>query len=175
MNAVSPTARAFIVVMTCGAATALQLPRIENWSIATPLLLFYVLLLIHTFFSIRCFSAVIPASPTSQRVIDTILLILYLALTFLFEYAFAFTATLIIFFALSTLKYHLAPPSPHHAHILRKARINALALMPIAAVALGAYAGYSPAALWGGLAIYLAVSVYLFWIRPLYHASDTIS
>ncbi|OGG79760.1 hypothetical protein A3A39_04550 [Candidatus Kaiserbacteria bacterium RIFCSPLOWO2_01_FULL_54_13] len=138
-----------------------------------PLLLFYGVLLVNTFFSIRAFSAITPAN-SIQIFFDAILVVVYCALAFSFGSAFLFSFVSGVLFVVSIAKYfHLKHLITLSSGLLqRKIKINALgALLSLFAFSVAA-AGFSEAAAWILSAIFVLANIYLLAINPMYRADS---
>lgn len=133
-----------------------------------PHLIFYGVLVINTFFSIRFFSRIAPEN-TSQIAIDTILVSLYLALAFSMgrPTQFAFFA-LCLFIAAST-KYPLLLLVISQTNVLkRKILIDLMGTATCAAVLGATVIGYSFEAAWAAAVAFTFANVYFLLIRPMY-------
>ena len=86
--------------------------RVRDWDAAAPLLVLYAILLVSTYFSIRCFSRITKRGDGVQLMVDLILGVLYLWLAstiagrgdYVVPYFFL---VLSLVFAVATLKYVL--------------------------------------------------------------------
>src|SRR3989338_4569554 len=99
-----------------------------------PLLLYYVILVVNTFFSIRTFAPITPRN-TVQTLFDIVLAILYLALALSLGSVLAFSAISAGLFVLAVGKYLHARTLIDHPLLPRKIRLNALgALLSLASL-----------------------------------------
>ena len=135
---------------------------------ALPIVIFYILLIVNTFFSVKLFDQIIP-NLLSQKLIDTILVLLYAALAFTLGNAPLFTLVLACFFLVSSQKYVSLLGVVHQPTLLkRKICANILgALLGLIVLALILY-GFTSYALWGLVAVFALANIYFFFISPLY-------
>lgn len=68
-------------------------------------ILFHAILLVNTYFSIQCFGKMTPENATSQKVIDILLVILYVLLPFTFSYVSLYILIVLLLFVVATAKY----------------------------------------------------------------------
>lgn len=135
----------------------------------TSLLLYYCLLLLNTFFSVRVFSSITPPNAL-QAVFDAILVLIYAGLAFSFASVVNFTAISAGLFLISALKYvHLKRiVSSYQTLLQRKIRINGLGvLLSLGALAF-ALTGYSDAAGWLLCGVFALANFYVLFLKPMY-------
>jgi len=133
-----------------------------------PNAIFYAVLIVNTFFSIRFFSRIAPEN-TSQVIVDTILVLLYfgLALSMGRPIQFAFFALCI--FIVASVKYALLFRVIRHIDVLkRKIRIDLIGTTACAAVLGLTILGPAFEAAWLAAIGFIIANVYLFFIRPMY-------
>lgn len=142
---------------------------INDWGLSLPLIVFYVVLLINTFFSIRCFARITPEGQIVQDIVDVFLVILYLFLAFSMNDALLFIFFSLLLFIMATIKYILLLGQTHHtALVKRKVFVDALGTLACG-VMLGALLyGYSTGALWVWSVAFVLANIYLFFVKPLY-------
>jgi len=140
---------------------------VENVA-SVPLLVYYAVLLINTFFSIRIFSAITPKSFV-QTLFDRVAAVFYLALAFSFGSVPTFAAVSAGLFLLAVAKYvHLKGLVPSSALLPRKIVLNTLAaLLSLFALAL-TLLGFSEAAAWVLCIIFALANIYLLIFNPMY-------
>ncbi len=127
------------------------------------------ILLIHTYFSIRCFSRLIQPMDNRQRSIDALLIILYVIIL-------ATTVSESIFFGLmtalcllATLKYVFAQYRPEHKPLFtRKIRVDGGATIWLLVCTIASIWGFASQAVTITLLTYTGGSIYFLIIRPLY-------
>ena len=138
------------------------------------ILFIYVLLLIHTFYSIRCFSRIsIPSLHGMVQVfLDILLLLIYAAVTINLSSPLGFSVFSTILFALAIPKYaHLRGVISHpgfKALLSRKMRAEAIGMGVSLGIAVGTFQGYALPAFILGAALYARFTFYYFYERPLY-------
>jgi len=133
-----------------------------------PHLIFYAVLVVNTFFSIRFFPRIAPEN-ASQVAIDAVLVFLYLALAASIgrPVQFAFFA-LCLFIAAST-KYPLLLLVIPQTNVLKRKILIDLMGTAACAVVLGAtILGYAFGAAWAAAIGFTLANVYLLLIRPMY-------
>ncbi|QQG37975.1 MAG: hypothetical protein HYS26_00225 [Candidatus Kaiserbacteria bacterium] len=138
---------------------------------STPLLLYYVALVINSYFSVATFA---PMTPTSipQALIDTALTVLYGALALSFESVGNFTLISAALFLLATLKYvHLRTVVSSPYLIPRKIRIDLLGAGLSLATFVLVRAGYPDLAAWTLAALFIGANVYLLFVSPMYRST----
>src|SRR3989344_3335545 len=127
---------------------------------SVPLLVYYAVLLINTFFSIRIFSAITPKN-IIQTLFDGVVAIFYLALAFSFGSVTTFAAVSAGLFLLAVAKYvHLKILISSSALLRRKIVLNTLAaLLSLFALTL-ALLGFSEATAWALGIIFALANIY---------------
>ncbi len=139
------------------------------WQQAWPLMLFYAILVLNTFFSVRTFASITPSRHIGQNLWDGLLVVFFLLMPLRFNSPLHFVLLATMFFAVSLLKYIFLIPIAGFSRLLyAKIRINALGVLLCIAVLTGILAGYAfyATALWA--IIFLMANIYLLWWRPLY-------
>jgi len=139
-------------------------------NVVLPLFIFYIILIINSYFSILLFLQIIPRHMVSQKIIDTLIIILYLTLglTFALPLFFAFLLTLI--FILCVVKYTLLlNVVTNQPHLLkRKIVIDALGGIMGLLMLGGVILGYPIESSWALVVIFVIANIHLFFISPLY-------
>ncbi len=164
------TISAAVVVGVLAVVALLYVPTyLNDWSAAEPLVIFFSVMLINTFFSIRYFHHFEPARSTSQWSINIILFIHYLVLEIYFDRPLWFLVILTSLFAVATWKYILLRRAiGSDAIIARKIRVDGLTTI-VAALAVGAAAtGAAYFAAWALAIGNIIANIVLLWIHPLY-------
>ena len=136
---------------------------------SAPLVAFYGILLVNTFFSIRCFASIPETGGWEQRAVDLALVVCYagLAASFREEGRFMILATLL--FASATLKYAmLLDRPPYPALLARKIRLDTLGTIACAGTLIAVLRGHAPEACWIFAGLNVVANVYVLWLRPLY-------
>ena len=138
------------------------------WSARLPTALFYAVLVVNTYFSIRFFSLP-PPGRRDQTVIDGVLLALYVILAFSIGSILVFSLVSTLLFAAAVLKYALLLGVMDRREILtRKIAIDGLGLLLCAAAFAGSYLGYPLASAWLQALLFGLANIYLLAVRPMY-------
>lgn len=133
-----------------------------------PLFLYYVILIINTFFSIRTFSDITPSS-TIQTIFDAALALSYCMLAFSFNSVSLFSGITVTLYFIALGKYaHLNRLINSPGLLRRKIRVNALgASLSICALGIAAL-GLNQIAAWVLCIVFLFANIYLLAINPMY-------
>lgn len=170
MRGVTPTNKAFVAVLVFALALiAGVLTHLPITQTMIPLLIFHGLLLINTFLSVRCFSAIIPPHNTTQNILDDILAGIYLAVPFALGNSLLFVFGITVLFIIATIKYiFLWNTLPHSRLLRRKLTVEAMGVVLCATTLMSIWLGYELMAtsVWAG--IFLIANIYLINISPLY-------
>jgi hypothetical protein len=133
-----------------------------------PLVLFYVVLMIDTYFSIEFFSRIVPPKRLGQRVIDLLLVFFYLVLVMSFgnEVWYLLSATML--FVMATLKYVFLLGIVDLKILKKKMIIDILAGM-VCILALGGYLiGWGRVIMWVWSLVFLLANIYILILKPVY-------
>ncbi len=138
--------------------------------VSLPLFIFYIILMINTYFSLKLFLAIIPTHIFEQKMMDVLLIISYILLAFSFKYALLFSYLLTLFFILATLKYALfVKHNEKHPRLLRrKIVVNILGTLLSLLTLGGILLGYETYSLWFLPIVFLFANIVIFFISPLY-------
>jgi len=151
---------AFLLVIT--AARSFHLPA------APALIICYVLLLVATYFSVRCFDSITPPHDPIQIILDLVLGALYVCIAWSVGDPGLFTLAMTAMFSLSVIKYALILETKHFRVVRRKVFFNALGTVFCLAATVGVRL-WDPVlvtSLWtAGFAL---AHAYLLFVRPLY-------
>lgn len=142
------------------------------WEYSIPHIIFYVVLTINTYFSVRFYTAITPAS-VFQTLIDVALAAAYigLALTIGVPIAFAYFALLI--FTIAPAKYaHLLGKTPHDKTLRRKILIDLLGTLMCVFVLGLTLVGLELKAAWILAGLFTLANIYLLAIKPMYRLID---
>ena len=133
-----------------------------------PHVIFYAVLVVNTFFSVRFFSHIAPENK-SQFAIDTVLVILYLALASSMGYPFTFAFFALCLFIAASSKYPLLLLVISQTNVLkRKILIDLMGTAACAAVLGATVAGYPLEAAWAAAIGFTLGNVYFLLINPMY-------
>jgi hypothetical protein len=140
----------------------------QPWAMKAPHAVFYAVLVLNTYFSIRFFES-LPPQDRDERAIDAILVVLYLALAASIGAPLAFALVAVLLFAAATAKYVLLLPVVDRRDILmRKILIDGLGLALCLAMLLGTLLADPGWSAWAAAIIFAIANVYLLAIRPMY-------
>jgi hypothetical protein len=163
-----------IVFASLGVVSSIYL--ISNWSESLPLVIFYFILIVNTFFSIKLFSAITPDGVLSQAIMDIFLFFIYLALLISINSQLLFVFFTLLLFILAIMKYTLLLGIVDHPKLLkRKILIDLSGALGSALVLGGILFGDTILSTWiftGGFAF---ANVLLFFVWPMYRPDYIIS
>jgi hypothetical protein len=149
--------------------------NVSDWERSAPLVASYGILLVNTFFSIRCFGSLRGCSEPRQRAVDVGLVGLYAGLAASFGDEQRFVAVATLLFAVATLKYALLLGRGPVRLLARKLTLDAIGTIACVWTLLVILAGYPTEASWGLAIVNAAVNLYVLCIRPLYRQTDDSS
>ncbi len=130
--------------------------------------MFYTVLTINSFFSVRLFSRIQPAH-VSQYVMDAALVAVYFALAFSIGRPLLFAFFALAVFIVATPKYALMLGKiPHNDLLRRKILIDLTGIAFCALVLAGTLIGYEIESAWTLAIGFTLANVYLLLIRPMY-------
>ncbi len=166
----NPTTRAWVVSIFFTAAGLLSFFVIApDTRYVWPNALFYAVIVINTFYSVRLFARIAPSS-FSQTAVDGLLVLSYLGLAFSLgrEWAFPFFALCI--FVAAPIKYVLMLGVVPHSDLLRKKLLIDLSGTAMCAIALlgAVFLEYPLTAAWSLAIFFSLANIYLLAIRPMY-------
>jgi hypothetical protein len=142
---------------------------VTDWSVSLPLVIFYVILVINTYPSVRLFSSLIPIDDGKHALADFLLGGLFLFLPMTFGDPIQFTLCALVLFLGATGKYSLMLDElPHQRLLTRKIRIELLGVLMCASVLALMNFGFVLSAAWALAIIFAIANVYVLVLRPLY-------
>ncbi len=149
-----------------GVASLLFLAPVSMYLL--PHVIFYAVLVLNTFFSVRFFSGIAPEN-RSQMQIDTVLVILYFLLAASLGRPIAFTFLALCLFIAASSKYPLLLLVIPQTDVLkRKILIDLLGTGACAAWLGATLLGYPYEAAWAMAILFSLANVYLLAIKPMY-------
>lgn len=143
---------------------------LATWGSAWPLVLFYALLVLNTYFSVRAFASITPKEHLPQQCMDALLGIELLAAPFFFNAPFSFILVITALFITATLKYIFLVPVAGFSRLLyMKIRVDTLGILLCFLALTGTFFGYPylSTVLWAF--IFLLANIYVLWLKPHYH------
>lgn len=142
-----------------------------NWSLL-PLILFYVVLMINTYFSIEFFSRIIPKKRLEQEIIDLLLVFSYLFLALSFNNSVWYVLFATILFVVATLKYIFLLGIVDLKILKKKMIIDGFGIMLCVLALVVCFTGWEVITTWVWSLIFLLANIYLLFIRPMYKFDD---
>lgn len=144
-------------------------PGLAEFMYTIPFYIFLVLLLVHTYHAVHCFKTVAPKQQRMAHVIDAILVLLYLALPMSLWYGSFFYLIATLLFAVASLKYALLFGQTSAGALVRKKLIvDIIGILGCLIAFIGDALGFWPVTDWIFAIGFAAVTIYLFYIDPLY-------
>lgn len=167
-ESMNSTIKAFVATAlfsALGCWMGLDAPRTPELA---PELLFYIVLVINTFFSIRFYAAMQPGT-ISQTLIDAALGLCYVALAVSFGHPLLFAFSALCLFIAAPPKYALMLGRvPHAALLRRKILIDTSGTVACAALLGSTLFGHSLFGMWAFAIVFALANVYLLLIKPMY-------
>lgn len=142
---------------------------ISNWYKAWPLVFFYALLVLNTYFSVRTFASITPKEHLGQQCMDALLGVWLLLAPLSFNAPLYFVLITTALFIAATMKYIFLVPIVGFSRLLHmKIRIDTLGILLCSLALLGVLAGYAyyATAVWSF--IFLVANIYVLWWEPHY-------
>lgn len=151
----------------------IALTSVVDWNKSWLLILFYALLVLNTYFSVRCFSSIAPRWEIKQELIDAALAVLYVMMVLNFNFAFNFVAISTLLFMVAVIKYVLLAEIIGYSKLLRrKIFTNTLGILLCFLTLIGILWGYGSQALPIWVAAFALTNIYLLLLKPLYNPKD---
>jgi hypothetical protein len=140
----------------------------QPWAAKAPNAVFYAVLVLNTFYSVRFFDA-LPPQDRDERIIDGALSLLYVALAATIGASLLFAAVGALLFVAAVAKYVLLlRVMDRHDILRRKILIDGLGLALCLATLIGG-ALFDPLwSAWAQAVVFAAANVYLLAVRPMY-------
>ena len=151
--------------------------HVHDWNSILAPLVYYVVLLISTYFSVRCFDALTPPQSPVQDVLDVVLVLFYFVLATLFTAPAILLFVTAAFFSVTTLKYILLMSEktlPHFKQIDYKAAINGCGTISALLCYWIALQGNVVLGMWLWVAIFCSANFFIFFIKPLYRIPQDV-
>ncbi len=130
--------------------------------------IFFVVIVINTFFSVRFFARIAPTN-RMQLAVDVFLIVSYVALALAMGRPIAFAFAALCLFILATSKYALMVGIiPHHHVLHRKILIDLSGAAICAAVLGGVLADWPLTSAWALAIIFLLANIYFLLVQTMY-------
>ena len=141
----------------------------KNLNLATlPLILFYIILIINSYFSIEFFSKIIPPKRLDQKVINLILVFFYLILILNLGNEMWYLLSATMLFIVATLKYVFLLETVDLKILKKKLIIDILGSIICASALAGYLIGCGEVTKWIWALMFLFANIYLLVVNPMY-------
>lgn len=142
---------------------------ITDWRASLPLGIFYAILVINTYPSVRLFSSLVPLEDGRHALADILLAFTYISLVVSFGNPSQFALCALVLFMVAAGKYSLMLHEiPHPSLLQRKIRVDLLGALLCAAVLAAMLFGWQYQAAWALAIVFALANVYVLMVRPLY-------
>jgi hypothetical protein len=142
---------------------------VVDWRASLPLGIFYALLVVNTFPSVRLFSSIIPQDNGKHALADILIAMTYVSLVISFGNPEQFALCALVLFLVAAGKYSLmVEETPHPNLVQRKVRVDLLGAFLCACVLAAMILGYPVFGAWALAIIFSLANVYVLGLRPLY-------
>ncbi len=139
-------------------------------NLMAPLLLFYVTLLVNTYFSIELFCYIVPKENVSQQIWDALLFFIYIAAGIKIGEARLFSFLVMLLFIVATMKYtSLLGVIPYPKLLKLKILVDLAGTLMIVLTFTGITLGYTTQSIGAMSIIFLIANIFFLSIDPLYH------
>jgi hypothetical protein len=143
-----------------------------DWAARAPTALFYAVLVVNTWFSVRFFSR-LPPIDRDEALIDGFLTVLYVGLAFAIGRNIPFIAIATVMFFAAVSKYALLLRIMDLPRTLwRKMAIDSLGGLLCLVALIGALSGYEIESTWALALVFLVANVFLLLVQPMYRVFD---
>lgn len=171
MFKINPPTKALIITMVfviIGLFSGFYL--ISDWQKSWPLVIFYLALVINTYFSIKLFSSITTSRMIAQDVTDVLLFVIYVAMALNMNSRSLFVYLTLLLFIVAAIKYSFLLRIINHPKLLkRKILVDLSGVLGSALVLGGIMAGYETLSIWIFSGGFVASNLLLFFVWPLYH------
>lgn len=169
MNRFSPQTKTISATIFFIVAGLIGLMRVTEWDASVPLIIFYAVITLNTYYSVKLFTDIVREHTVLQDLVDVILVCLYVYLAWNFSNPFIFSVTVLSLFIVATTKYILLFGKIPHINLLkRKISIDSAGIaMGIIAVTIMIY-GNPTYGSWFLAAVFGVANSILLYIKPMY-------
>lgn len=162
--------RAAIATFFFGVIALASLNSIDNWQKSWPLVVFYAVLILNTYFSVRTFASITPKENLGQHLIDLILAACLVLIALNFNSILNFIILTMLLFIVATLKYiYLTQLVGYSKLLYMKIRIDTLGILFCFLAVIGTMWGYGRQVSIIWLITFVLANVYVLWGNPHYH------
>lgn len=142
---------------------------VSDWRASLPLGVFYAVLVVNTYFSVRLFSRITPQGDRTQILFDTMLAFLFMGGAASMGNTLSFMFINLLLFIAAVAKYaFLLGIVPQPGLLRRKILVDLSGVAACAFAFGGALSGYPFASAWALAVAFAIANVFLFFVRPLY-------
>ncbi len=170
MNRVDPKTKTLVTTTFFILAGILgSLFRINNIHDSLPLLIFYIVLTLNTYYSLKLFTEIVGKHTLLQDIVDGLLVIAYVSLAYTFNSPKLFIYIVIILFYIACLKYVLLIGRLNEPRLIRKKIIidcSGLLMGVVALILL--YSNSYFIASWFLATIFTLANIFLLFVWPMY-------
>jgi hypothetical protein len=165
----NPTTRALgATIVFAGVGMWALLFHNVPWEFLVPHAIFYAVLTLNTFYSVRMYTVIAPES-AFQSLIDIALAASYIALGLTIGLPLAFSFCALIIFTIAPMKYaHMLLHTQHDATLKRKIMIDLLGTLMCAFVLGLTLIGLELKGAWILASLFALANIYLLYIKPMY-------
>ena len=143
--------------------------KVPHWKYFLPVGIFYLTIIINTFFSVRLFLKIIPRGMVFQNAIDALLIIIYIISAFNMDNVYAFTLSMVFLFIIAAIKYVFLLGEINYPLLLkRKILVDLLGTLACTLSVWGILSGYEIYSIWGLSIVFVISNILLFFVWPLY-------
>ena len=144
---------------------------VSDWRLSLPLAVFYIVIVINTYPSVRLFASIVPSEKSHYILSDVALTILYILLAASLGDPITFALSGTFLFIIAAGKYTLLLHDiPHPALLKRKITIDIMGIL-LCVGSLGIMlSGYVAVGSWALAIIFALANVYFLGINPMYRA-----
>jgi hypothetical protein len=161
--------RAWLVCIGLAAWAVLVIFKFKIYPEFFAIFIFYTLLLLNTFFSIRLFATITPKDHFGQRLWDILLFLCLIFLPFFFNVSLNFVFMTLLLFVAATLKYIFLMPIVGFSKLLfEKIRIDTLGILLCLSCLAGLIIGFTKTSLDLWTLVFFLANVYVLWYKPIY-------
>jgi hypothetical protein len=142
---------------------------VSDWRASLPLGIFFALLILNTYPSLRLFGSLVPMDDGKHALADLMLALVYVFLAASFGNPQQFALCALVLFLIAAGKYSLMVEEiPHPQLIKRKINVDLLGALLCAGVLAAMVFGWQQQAAWALAIIFALANIDVLVIRPLY-------
>ena len=141
---------------------------VVDWELSLPLAIFYVILIVNTYFSVKLFSGIIPKDNVLQDSIDFVLVMFYIAMSASMNNPILFYVVPSVFYIIASMKYTILLGIIDYPVLLkRKIFVNLLGSLACVTVLSLAVFNYNFAG-WLFAGEFFVANIVVLWLWPIY-------